>query len=845
MVRRATRTARSLRRAWANKTELLAGGTDVEALRYNRASGDKKQEGKSVTDQDKENLREIRAHGWREGESYTDNARSASRHARKEREDFERLIEDIEAGRGDVLVVWEISRKERDLAVYVKIRDLCMRVGLNFWLVGGNLYDLRDKNDRMNLGIQAVQAEWLADSIRDNVQRGINLAAEAGRPHGKVTYGYRRIYHQRTKALLRQEPDDEVHEATGLDGTVTTYSHCGVVKEIFKRVAAGDSIVSIEHSLNDRGIPSPQHGESGWLRSIVRKLAINPAYIGKRVLRGEVIGDGNWPALVDEETYWACVRRLEDPSRKTTRPARAVHLLSFIGKCAVCGGPLAAALARRGSWRGWTYRCQRRLCVAVRKEWLDEYIERIVVAWLTKADVHAGLHQPTTDKETAAARAEAQRLRTQLEGYKQLAEAGEIEPQEYARITKGLKAGIAAAEARAVERSLPPVLRGRIGKHAAREWAALADNLPVKREIIREVLSIELLKAESNARTFNPGRVVLAWTYGEPTEPDAPPVRCPPPTCCLGGDAVKVTEPAVVIADLFTELKRGKKHRRVNDGSVGTRRDALNTAPGQRGRAAQGPCPDVGRQAGQRRGAGRGPRRPGRRTAPVGVRTARLPMTGPGVRFGLGLLPAPPRTPLTKQRRVSGEARTPQPATRSISRAPVQSRRAARCVGASTRGVYPAFTRSWVLGIERKGWRARGTGRDILVDGVRVVHEALSLQTSDAEFIYAFPVGVGDRSDIESLDQGDGALATSVQHFIDVAGPHPCMPIDVVVTLRNCFQLHATVIRAFNVAGHRLLVLGPGNNKVCKNLTLEVRRRRSQGKLEVSAIGVRSVRLAA
>jgi DNA invertase Pin-like site-specific DNA recombinase len=516
MVRR---SARSLRRAWANKTELLGAGAEVVALRYQRASGDKKQEGKSVTDQGKENLREIRAHGWREGESYTDNARSASRHARKEREDFERLIEDIEAGRGDVLVVWEISRKERDLSVYVKIRDLCLRVGLNFWLVGGNLYDLRDKNDRMNLGIQAVQAEWLADSIRDNVQRGINLAAEAGRPHGKVTYGYRRIYHQRTKALLRQEPDDEVHEATGLDGTESTYSHCGVVREIFKRVAAGDSIVSIEHSLNDRGIPSPQHGQSGWLRSIVRKIAINPAYIGKRVLRGEVIGDGNWPALVDEETYWACVRRLEDPSRKTTRPARAVHLLSFIGKCAVCGGPLAAALARKGVWRGWTYRCQRRLCVAVRKEWLDEYIERIVVAWLTKADVHAGLHQPTTDKETAAARAEAQRLRTQLEGYKQLAEAGEMDPPEYARITRGLKAGIAAAEARAVERSLPPVLRGRIGKHAKREWAALADNLPVKREIIREILSIELLKAESNARTFNPNRLRLRWTYGDDTNP--------------------------------------------------------------------------------------------------------------------------------------------------------------------------------------------------------------------------------------------------------------------------------------------------------------------------------------
>ena len=65
------------------------------------------------------------------------------------------MIEQIRAGKGDVLVVWEISRKERDLAVYVKIRDMCHEVGLYLWLLGGVLYDLRDKNDRMML--------WLPD----------------------------------------------------------------------------------------------------------------------------------------------------------------------------------------------------------------------------------------------------------------------------------------------------------------------------------------------------------------------------------------------------------------------------------------------------------------------------------------------------------------------------------------------------------------------------------------------------------------------------------------------------------------------------------------------------------
>lgn len=160
-------------------------------------------------------------------------------------------------------------------------------------------------------------------------------------------------------------------------------------------------------------------------------------------------------------------------------------------------------MARWGAWQGWLYRCQRRHCVRVPKAELDEYIERIVVAWLTTADVHAALHQPTTDRDTAAACAEAQRLRTRLEEYKQQADIGEIDAPDYARFSKNLKALIAAAEERAKEKSLPPVLRGRIGKHAAKEWAALADNLSVKREIIREILSIELL-ADADNPAFGP-----------------------------------------------------------------------------------------------------------------------------------------------------------------------------------------------------------------------------------------------------------------------------------------------------------------------------------------------------
>jgi len=122
-------TPQTARRTWESKADLLAGGDLVSALTYERASQDKKGQGKSISDQRVLNHSEVAQHAWRLGESFWDNDRSATRYATKERPDFERLMERIRTGVDDVLVVWEIARRERDLAVYVQIRDLCYEVG--------------------------------------------------------------------------------------------------------------------------------------------------------------------------------------------------------------------------------------------------------------------------------------------------------------------------------------------------------------------------------------------------------------------------------------------------------------------------------------------------------------------------------------------------------------------------------------------------------------------------------------------------------------------------------------------------------------------------------------------
>jgi len=520
-----------VRRVWDSKAALLAGGVAVEALAYQRASADKKQQGKSVGDQATLNRREVAGQGWRLGASYTDNDRSASRYARRSRPDYKRLIEDITAGRGDVLVLWEIARGQRDLAVYVEIRDLCVRVGLRFWLVSGTVYDLTDRNDRMTLGMQAVQAEFQADYTRDNVRRGIVGAAEAGRPHAQVTYGYRRIYDSRTKALLRQEPDDEPRTAVGVDGVRSQYTPAGIVAEVVTRLAEGVTITALVRELNARGVPSPQG--KAWTRAVVRKMALNPTYIGKRVLNGEIVAEGIWPALVDEAMFWAVTRMLTDPARTLTRPGRAVWLLSWLVRCGKCGS-VVNSISRPGpnGSRVQVYRCSLHGCVVVAQPELDAYVQAVLVAWLAQPQVYATLAKATadTDQQAAHARAEAQRLRAELEQWRQAAEAGHVTPMTFARVERGLLERIALADQQVAEAATPPLLRGLVGPDAAAKWAML--DTAAKREVIRLVAQISVMSAgKGPSNTPLPQRVQFAGLIaGDQAEAVDEPYHRPVPT---------------------------------------------------------------------------------------------------------------------------------------------------------------------------------------------------------------------------------------------------------------------------------------------------------------------------
>ncbi|TDD61980.1 recombinase family protein [Kribbella antibiotica] len=483
------------RHVYADKMALLAAGARIMALVYARASQDEKKREKSVGDQLDLGKGEAGRNGWTVLKTYFDNNISASKYARiKKRPDYEVLLEDIESGEGDVLIMFELARSNRDLAVYVHLRELCIRVGLYFWLIGGQLYDLRVRADLMSLGFQAVQAEDQSVATHENVKRGKYGAAMQGLPPGKLNFGYRRIYDEKTGAFVAQLPDDEPQEGIRADGSIYRYTRAKIISNVFERLDAGIAIHRIEDDLATNGVLSLKGGHIG--RAVIRKWALNPVYIGKSVHLGEVVGQGQWERLVSDELYWSVNELLNSEKRFVTRAGSGKYVLSYIGLCDNCGSPISGQPpVEKGSYITFIYRCYRKNCWSLPMEELDSFILSTVAAWCSREDIEELLLATfsANDEALSDARAEVKRIESEWEAWLKEAALAKTKPTIIARFEMQYEAEIAAARDRANELSMPSLLRNVIGPQAERKIMAL--EIEAKRELIRILGPFSVTKA--------------------------------------------------------------------------------------------------------------------------------------------------------------------------------------------------------------------------------------------------------------------------------------------------------------------------------------------------------------
>jgi site-specific DNA recombinase len=515
------------------------------AALYCRVSSNEDQtEQRSVDDQETDGLAWAkRTHvACSAADVFKDDDRSASMFAKRQRENFDRLLAAVEAGRYKVIWFWSTSRQTRgDINIYELAKTSASHGVL--WCVAGQLLNPANEDDLLFLGIHHLMDRQYAWRISKDSRRGHKSIAYEGKPSGAPPYGYKREYDY--SVMVKGKPrflSDEPNVFDG-NGRAIEDSPAYIVREIYERVAGGETLTRIAKSLEERGISTPRKQRKytdqpcRWTVTTVKFIATSPAYIGKRIYHAEshrvkdrqaAVLDGveaQWPALVSEELWWTVQRALVANIKSNWRPGRGDHLLAGAVRCGVCGTGLYIHYAQGTRY----YACGRRGHVSIRADWLDAYVEDRVVSWAADREVHTYLwgRRDDDDAVAAAARTDVERLQHQLEDCRIHGEDPDADAVFWERRSRALAAKLAEAEKLAHPVSLSPVVAEVVGPGAADNWWRLRkDNVPAAKQLIKAVADIHVYKGKRGRdpkyrQEIDAGRISWAWLTG-PGEDQAP-----------------------------------------------------------------------------------------------------------------------------------------------------------------------------------------------------------------------------------------------------------------------------------------------------------------------------------
>lgn len=434
--------------------------------------------------------------GWTLGGVYSDGV-SASRFATKGRADWTRLLGDLRANRFGVLILWETSRGDRDLPSWVTLLAECRERGVLIYVVTAErLYDCRIARDWKTLVEDGTDSAYESEKTSMRSKRNTDALAKAGRPHGMVAYGYKRVRTFDEAGRMVDSRDELLEE------------QADVIRETARRLFAGESLRSITKSLNERGVPSPKGG--AWSSTQLRQVMLRDRNAGLRRHRGKVIGKAAWPPVYDEGTHDRVVARLTDPTRtigESNKGATRKHLLSGLARCGRCGGPMRATpgTVHRGKTMPPRYQCADCLRVARKKSSLDQVVETLIVARLKQPDALRALAigDPGRAEELTKliADAEAQMARAVD---KQL--AGTWTEAQVDRLNAGLIPKIDTWKTERASCAPQEGLLDLLGPEAERRWAEAP--LDVKRAVVDLLMTLTVLPSGSGRR-FNPENVVF------------------------------------------------------------------------------------------------------------------------------------------------------------------------------------------------------------------------------------------------------------------------------------------------------------------------------------------------
>lgn len=502
----------------------LKAGVRLRAAIYSRVSKDARGDQRSIEGQDDENEAACADNDWSVEGRYSDNDKSASRFGRKIRQDWDRLFADLQAMNYDVLVLWESSRGDRRLSHWVDLLDLCRDLGTLIHITShGATYDMRKRRDYKTLASEGLDSADDSEKTSERVKRDKRTNALKGRPNGAHLYGYRRIYELDEKGRRRIAEivfDEERRTTKAQGGGLVEYSHAGIVRDIFDRLAAGDGIRQISRDLNRQGVPPPRGAKTGWTDIRITDIGSNAGYVGRVVHRGQVLEgvEAMWPALVSAQVFHAVSARLNDPNRKGSRDTSIKHLLSGLALCGVCGSTVRRVRTTDG--KGDAYACvpgssaRKSFCVKRRIADVDAYVQMSIWERLVREDIADLIAEDArADERLAKLEAEVAELEDRLDKARASFKRGRLSVGSFEDVDADLSGQITRLRQRMTQGRIGPILRGMIRptvEEIEAEW--WSRSLPARREVIRSLTEkVEILPLGARKKYAAEESVRITW----------------------------------------------------------------------------------------------------------------------------------------------------------------------------------------------------------------------------------------------------------------------------------------------------------------------------------------------
>ncbi len=251
-----------------------------------------------------------------------------------------RLLEDVEAGKYEAVLVMDIDRLSRGRMKDQGIILDALRESGTLIITPEKTYDLNDEIDDELAEFKTFMSRREYKIINKRLRRGLQQSIANGCYVANAPYGYRKVYIDKKPTLEIYEPEAKF------------------VRMIFDLYLQGQGCVSIARELTLLG--SRPHRSDHWTRSSIAHIIRNPTFTGKVVWNQKshikkgakgnpkhitiynprdkwTITDGLHPAIIDQETYDKAQKIMAGRYHPSPNDGTIKSPLAGLVRCSKCG----------------------------------------------------------------------------------------------------------------------------------------------------------------------------------------------------------------------------------------------------------------------------------------------------------------------------------------------------------------------------------------------------------------------------------------------------------------------------------------------------------------------------